>query len=244
MAKNVGVVQLQGNLGNLNFTKDGQVRQKPASRTVTAERTLENNSEFSTQAKATSLIGEAFRSCIANAKSRDWHNRLSKVSREVMKLDLTNPRGQRGIIDDETSLYQGFDFNGNAPIGRVMYAQISTTLDRTTGTCQAIIPVLTPAVSIAAPQGATHVRYIACSSEVDFENGNLSAKDAVSVFVTLNNLPQVAITLDLGVTENAAKPIFIGVGLEFYQEVNGQKYLLQNGQFNPFQIVAVDTGVV
>jgi hypothetical protein len=33
MAKNVGVVQLQGNLGNLNFTKDGQVRQKPASRT-------------------------------------------------------------------------------------------------------------------------------------------------------------------------------------------------------------------
>lgn len=39
------------------------------------------------------------RAAPANAKSRDWHNRLSKITREVMKLDLTNPRGQRGIID-------------------------------------------------------------------------------------------------------------------------------------------------
>lgn len=244
MAKNVGVVQLQGNLGNLNFTKDGQVRQKPTSRPITAERTLENNSEFSTQAKATSLIGEAFRTCIANAKSSDWHNRLSKVTREVLKLDLTNPRGQRGIIDDETSLYQGYDFNGNAPIGRVLYAQVATTLDRTTGDCQVIIPALIPAVAIAAPQGATHVRYIACSSEVDFENGSIKAANATSGYTTLNNAPQAAIPLAVNVDVNAAKPIFIGVGLEFYQEVNGQKYLLQNGQFNPFQIALVDTGIL
>jgi len=99
-------------------------------------------------------------------------------------------------------------------------------------------------VSIAAPQGATHARYIACSAEIDFESSSLKANDAVSAFVTLNNSPQTAITLDLDVMVNAAKPILIGVGLEFYQEVNGQKYLLQNGQFNPFQIVTVDTGVV
>lgn len=244
MAKNTGVIQLQGNLGNLNFTKDGQVRQKPPSRPVQAVRTMENNSEFSTQTKATSLIGEAFRSCIANAKSRDWHNRLSKISREVMKLDVTNARGQRGIIDDETSLYQGFDFNINAPIGRVLYAQIATALDRATGDCQVVIPALTPSVSIAAPQGATHARYISCSAEVDFENGTLSTTDAASGFVALSNLPQAAVTLNVNVMANAAKPIFVGVGLEFYQEVNGNKYLLQNGQFNPFQIVLVDTGVV
>lgn len=244
MAKNVGVVQLQGNVGNLNFTKGGQVRQKPTSRPITAERTLENNSEFSTQSKATSLLGEAFRNCIANAKSSDWHNRLAKITREVLKLDLTNPRDQRGIIDDETSLYQGYDFNANAPIGRVLYAQVATTLDRITGGCQITIPALTPAVSIAAPQGATHARYISCSAEIDFETETLKAVDAASGFVVLNNTPQTAINLNVDVTANAAKPIFVGLGLEFYQEVNGQKYLLQNGQFNPFQIVMVDTGVV
>ncbi len=244
MAKNTGVIQLQGNLGNLNFAKGGQVRQKPASRTVTAVRTLENNSEFKTQSKGTSLLGEAFRSCIANAKSGDWHNRLAKTTREVMKLDLTNPRGQRGIIDDETSLYEGYDFNGNAPLGRVLYAQITTTLDRATGNCQVIVPALTPGVSVAAPQGATHFKYISCSAEIDFETETIKSAEAASSFVPLNNTPQTAVMLDVNQTANAAKPIFVGFGLEFYQEVNGQKYILQNGQYNPFQIVKVDTGVV
>ncbi len=244
MARNTGVIQLQGNVGNLNFAKGGQVRQKPASRTITAVRTLENNNEFKTQAKGASLIGESFRACIANAKSRDWHNRLSVITREVMKLDLTNPRGQRGIIDDETSLYEGYDFNGNAPLGRVLYTQVSATLDRATGVCQIMVPALTPGVSVAAPQGATHFRYIGCSAEIDFETETVKSADEVSNYISLNNTPQTAETLDVSQTANTAKPIFVGFGLEFYQEVNGQKYILQNGQFNPFQILKVDTGVV
>jgi hypothetical protein len=244
MAKNTGVVQLQGNLGNLNFAKGGQVRQKPASRAITAVRTLENNSEFKTQSKGASLIGESFRACVANAKSRDWHNRLSVITREVIKLDLNNPRGQRGIIDDETSLYEGYDFNSNAPLGRVLYAQVAATVDRTNGNCQIIVPAITPGVSVAAPQGATHFRYISCSSEIDFETETVKSADDVSDFVALNNTPQTAVTLDVNQMANAAKPIFVGFGLEFYQEVNGQKYILQNGQFNPFNILKVDTGVV
>jgi hypothetical protein len=235
---------LQGNVGNLNFAKGGQVRQKPASRAVQAVRTLENNNEFKTQSKGTSLLGEAFRACIANAKSPDWHNRLAKITREVIKLDLANVRGQRGIIDDETSLYEGYDFNSNAPLGRVLYAQVATTLDRATGNCQIIVPALTPGVSVAAPQGATHYRYISCSAEIDFETETVKSSDAASDFVPLNNTPQTSATLDVNQTANAAKPIFVGFGLEFYQEVNGQKYILQNGQYNPFNILKVDTGVV
>jgi hypothetical protein len=243
MAKNTSIIQLQGNVGNLNFARDGQVRQKPASRDVTAVRTLENNSEFKTQSKGSSLLGQAFRSCIANAKSSDWHNRLSIISREVMKLDLINIRGQRGIIDDETSLYEGYDFNSNAPLGRVLYAQVTATVDRATGDCQITIPALTPDVSVAAPQGATHFRYIACSAEVDFETEMVKSMEDASAFMTLNNNPQTAVSLDVNQTANAAKPIFIGFGLEFYQEVNGQKYILRNGQFNPFQVIKVDTGL-
>lgn len=244
MAKNTGVIQLLGNVGNLNFARGGQVRQKPASRAVTAIRTIENNSEFKTQSKAASLIGDSFRSCIVNAKSGDWHNRLSMITRDVIKLDLTNPRGQRGIIDDETSLYEGYDFNSNAPFGRVLYAQISATIDRATGGCQIVVPALTPSVSVAAPQGATHFKYIACSAEIDFESEVVKMANTVSDFVALNDTSQAAVTLDVNQMANAEKPVFIGFGLEFYQEVNGQKYILKNGQYNPFQIVKVDTGVV
>jgi hypothetical protein len=33
------------------------------------------------------------------------------------------------------------------------------------------------------------------------------------------------------------------LGVEFYQEINGQMYPLKNGAFNPLAIVKVDSGV-
>lgn len=243
MAKNTGVIQLQGNVGNLNFTKGGQVRQKPASRPATAIRTLENNSEFSTQTKASSLIGEAFRASIKTAKSGNWHNRLSQITREVMKLDLTNVRGQRGVIDDETSLYEGYDFNENATLGSVMYAEVEVTVDRATGVCVAKVLDHTPAVAIAAPEGATHLKYVACATEIDFENETVNNQTIKSAALPLNNVALLDIPLSVDLGTNVAKPILVGFGIEFYQQVNGQMYLLQNGQYNPFKIVKVDTGV-
>ncbi|TAG40628.1 MAG: hypothetical protein EAZ32_06235 [Cytophagia bacterium] len=244
MAKNTGVIQLQGNVGNLNFTKGGQVRQKPASRPATAVRTLENNSEFKTQTKGASLVGEAFRGCITNAKSSNWHNRLSQVVREIIKLDLVNPRGQRGIIDDETSLIEGYEFNENATLGSILYAQLDTDINRITGVTTVKVPSIVPAVSIAAPQGATHIKYIACSVAIDFELEETAVTEQKSSFVTLNNVSQLLVTMNVPQAANEARPILVGFGIEFYQEVNGQKYLLQNGQYNPFAVVKVDTGVV
>jgi hypothetical protein len=200
-------------------------------------------SEFSTQTKASSLIGDAFRSCIANAKSRDWHNRLSKVIREIMQLDAVNPRGQRGVIDDETSLLEGFDFNSTAKMGSVLYAQPTTEIDRVTGNCSVTVPAINPAVALAAPEGATHYRFLACSAQLDFEAESVEAASAESVFVAITNTAKPAVVLAVNQAANAAKPIALGLGIEFYQEVNGQKYLLQNGSYNPFQIVKVDTGV-
>jgi hypothetical protein len=35
----------------------------------------------------------------------------------------------------------------------------------------------------------------------------------------------------------------LALGVEFYQEINGQMYPLKNGAFNPLAIVSVDGGV-
>ena len=42
------------------------------------------------------------------------------------------------------------------------------------------------------------------------------------------------------VTPASTKPLFLALGLEFYQEVNGQMYSLKNGAYNPLALVAVD----
>jgi hypothetical protein len=45
------------------------------------------------------------------------------------------------------------------------------------------------------------------------------------------------------VTAASTKPLFLALGVEFYQEVNGQMYPLKNGAYNPLALVKVDGGV-
>ena len=45
------------------------------------------------------------------------------------------------------------------------------------------------------------------------------------------------------VTPASTKPLFLAVGVEFYQEINGQMYPLKNGAFNPLSLAKVDGGV-
>ncbi len=47
------------------------------------------------------------------------------------------------------------------------------------------------------------------------------------------------ITLVNTVTANSTHPLFLALGIEFYQEVNGQMYPLKNGAFNPLSLVKV-----
>jgi hypothetical protein len=41
------------------------------------------------------------------------------------------------------------------------------------------------------------------------------------------------------VTPDSTKPLFLALGLEFFQEVNGRMYPLKNGSFNPLALVQV-----
>jgi hypothetical protein len=51
------------------------------------------------------------------------------------------------------------------------------------------------------------------------------------------------IDLPNAVTANSVHPLFLVLGIEFYQQVNGQMYLLKNGAFNALSLLKVDGGV-
>jgi hypothetical protein len=42
------------------------------------------------------------------------------------------------------------------------------------------------------------------------------------------------------VTPATVNPLFLVVGIEFFQEVNGQMYPLKNGAFNPLAIIKAE----
>ncbi len=49
-------------------------------------------------------------------------------------------------------------------------------------------------------------------------------------------LQQLLLALTNTVTANSTHPLFLALGIEFYQEVNGQMYQLKNGAYQPFSI--------
>jgi hypothetical protein len=168
---------------------------------------------------------------------------VSRLTTEMLKAiqeDATNPRGQRNVIDGEAELLEGFDFNINGKLGATLYAPFTSVIDRVAGTLTTNLPAFVPINMIAAPGGTTHYKIISAGAEVDFENEVFVADVKDSGILPWDAVATAVINLINAVTANSVHPLFLALGIEFYQEVNGVKYPLKNGAFNALSLVKVD----
>jgi hypothetical protein len=249
MAKQKGIIQLEGTIGNITFlkTKDGfmakQKSEVSASKIASDpafQRTRENNAEFGRAAKAGKTLRVAFRSLIQKAKDAIYVARITQVFTEVIRMDQTNPRGQRNVIDGEAELLQSFEFNDNAKLSATLFAPYNAVLNRVTGDANISIDPFVPADAISIPGGTTHFKVVAGAAEIDFENEVYNVDVSETGFLLVNNLPTAAINLNHSLPANSTHPLFLILGLQFYQEVNGTQYPLRNGIYNCLSVVKVD----
>jgi hypothetical protein len=166
-------------------------------------------------------------------------SRLTQRMMKVIQADAVNERGLRNVIDGEAELLTGFEFNIRGKLGTSLYAPFTTNIDRVTGELTVDVAAFVPANMIAAPTGTTHFKIISAGAEVDFEAETFVVENSETAILPWNAAPTVAINQVNTVTPNSTKPLFLAVGLEFYQEVNGQMYPLKNGAFNPLSLVQV-----
>jgi len=96
---------------------------------------------------------------------------------------------------------------------------------------------------IAAPSGTTHFKIISAGAEIDFEAETFIETHSESAILPWDATATAPINQVNAVTPASTKPLFLALGVEFYQEVNGQMYPLKNGAFNPLSVVKVDSGV-
>lgn len=145
MARQKGIVKLDGTIGDITFykSKDGYLaREKggvPAARIANDpafQRTRENGSEFGRAGKAGKLLRNAIRGLLQNASDPRMVSRLTKEMVRVLQEDAVNPRGLRNVIDGEAELLAGFDFNINGKLGTTIYAPFTPVIDRV----NAVIP--------------------------------------------------------------------------------------------------------
>lgn len=248
MAKQKGIVKLEGTIGDITFykTEDGYMAKENV--TVNADRiatdpafqrTRENNAEFGRAGKAGKVLRNAVRTLLLNAKDNRVASRLTAEMMKVVKADTTNTRGMRNVIDGEAELLLGFDFNNNAKLGTTIYAPYTSVIDRVAGTLTVSLPAFNPAEQIAAPAGTTHFKIVSMGAEVDFENETFVTDTKESGILPWEGTATAAISLANAVTANSTHPLFLLLGIQFFQQVNGINYPLKNGAFNALSIVKV-----
>lgn len=248
MAKQKGIIKLDGTIGGITFYKsqDGYLaREKggvPADRIANDpnfQRTRENGAEFGRAGKAGKLLRNSIRAMLQNGSDSRMVSRLTQKMVEVIQEDATNPRGLRNVIDGEAELLEGFEFNISGKLGTTLYAPYTSTIDRVAGTLTASIPSFVPLNMIAAPNGATHFKIVSAGAEIDFENETFVMDTQATAVLPWDANATAVISLANAVTANSTHPLFLALGIEFYQEVNGQMYPLKNGAFNPLALVKV-----
>lgn len=92
---------------------------------------------------------------------------------------------------------------------------------------------------IAAPGGSTHYKIISAGVEVDFENETYVVDSQDTAIQPWDATATAVISLANAVTAASTHPLFLALGIEFYQEVNGQMYPLKNGAYNALALVQV-----
>lgn len=248
MARQKGIVKLDGTIGDITFykSKDGYLaREKggvPAARIANDpafQRTRENGSEFGRAGKAGKLLRNAIRGLLQNASDPRMVSRLTKEMVRVLQEDAVNPRGLRNVIDGEAELLAGFDFNINGKLGTTIYAPFTPVIDRAAGSLSINIPAFVPLNMIAAPGGTTHFKIVSAGAEIDFENEVFISVNSETAVMPWDANPTAVIDLVNAVTANSAHPLFLTLGIEFYQQVNAQMYPLRNGSFNALSLAAI-----
>ena len=249
MAKQKGIFKVKGTLDDVTFYKtknDGfLIRQKSTvdgKRIATDpsfQRTRENNSEFGAAGSAGKLLRSAFKGLTINASDSQLVSRLVTEMIKVLQEDLVSLRGKRNVLDGETELLTGFEFNKDGLLSTTLFAPYVASIDRPTGALQVDVAPFIPTNMVSAPGGATHFKINAAGASIDFEKKVYVVDVQASAVLPWNNTLTTALSLISNVGAASTHPLFLVVGIEFFQEVNGGSYPLKNGAFNCLQIVKV-----
>ncbi|GEP52589.1 hypothetical protein FNO01nite_32610 [Flavobacterium noncentrifugens] len=249
MARQMGLIKLKGTIGGMTFYKtstDGHlVREKGGidkNRILSDpafQRTRENGSEFGRAGKAGKMLRTTLRALLLNSADGRMTSRLHKAMVKVIQADVTNERGLRNVIDGEAELLLGFEFNIKGKLGTTLFAPYVAAIDRVTGEITVDIAPFIPTNMITAPSGTTHYKIISSGAEIDFENEVFTVATSETAILPWDAALTVAVAQTNQVTAASTKPLFLALGIEFFQEVNGSMYSLKNGAFNPLSLVKV-----
>ena len=258
MAKQKGPLKYVGTIGDIRHFKikgqegyfagmsggptDAQVKTAPE-----FERTRENMNEFGGCARAGKSVRVALSEVLNGMTDPQCTGRLTSLMKKINLEDGTEARGVRKIeISTQRTYLYGFGFDKNIAFTSIVYVPYSLTssVDRLTSTLTTL--AVNPTNSINAPIGATHFRFINAIGVVSdfayndatgtYEPSNPDLNELSSsiygAYSPLNAAyagETLACSLPPATVMTADISVVNCIGIEFYQEVNGNYYKFSSG---------------
>lgn len=250
MAYQDGVIKLKGKVGDLSFykTKDGYLARKKGGASAKQikndpryQRTRENMVEFGEVCTASKKIRTVVRDMILLAYDPKMAQRLTARVYRMMKLDTTSLRGQRQVKDQSLSLLKGFNFNEMAPFNNTLLITPLYVINREAGSIDVHISKILPSVHLVSPKGATHFRISLGAAIINLTQGaEKSGLELAATNYIQTTTPMSNILLNCSLLPNLIDPIVIFFGINFYKELNGTYYSLNNDVYNSLSVVEVN----
>lgn len=246
MAKLKSLIKVEGTLEDLTFYKGadgyfvrtkGGVSKNRIMNDPAFVRTRENGAEFGSLAASGKLLRTALGPMVFRAKDSKLTSRLVKVLNQVKNLDGVSIRGARNVAEGLNSsaaapLLEGFDFNARATFGSVLHSIV--TVDTATGAMS--IAAYNPLEQMRSPEGATHFSLQVGFLRIDFATGAYELTQSPEVVYPLAQ-GTIAPTLTPDAVPSVSGTGFHVVLIEFFQEVNGLQYMLNNGAYNVLHLL-------
>jgi len=265
MAKNKSYLKFEGTLGGLTYyEKDGDsivklkssISKSRIERDPRFKRTRENMMEIGGAAKASKALRDALITVVKTMGDTYLSARITGVMRRMLS-NGAGIRGKRSIeIAANKELLEGFELNKKDAFGTQFYAPFDLpTLNADRDIASWTVPDFDADTFVNAPEGATHFMLVLSSGLVsnyefvaalrsyepisDTENaiGKTSRSSAFPISGAVGSDITLSADLGIGAAVVATTANVVGIGIEFYQEINGNLYLLSAG--NTMKIATV-----
>jgi hypothetical protein len=256
MARQKGVFRVKGRLGGVSFYQAGGSDLARESGGPTREqllndpafaRTRENMSEFG----ASALVAKALRQGLAGTgksfRDRTYVARVVRIMKAINSRG-TGTRGQRAFsIAANSDLLVGFELNGSNVLAGVFNAPYTLAANVARNQATLTVPDFNTSAYVSAPPGATHFRLVCAAASLSNYSynsitGQYEPANAVQNSLgTVMSSAQIPIGAMVGAatvlnpqlpgapTLVATVALVVCIGIEFYQQLNGQFYLLGSG---------------
>ncbi|MGE5520089.1 MAG: hypothetical protein ACM3VS_09215 [Candidatus Dadabacteria bacterium] len=247
MARQIGTLKVQGTVGNVTFaqTKDGSIVKRKSSLTrrkiltnAAFAKTRQINAEFTTAAKAGKILREAVKPLMV-MKDSNLPSRLVKEFWKVLASDTTGELGTHIVSRGNVALLEHFNYNSKSSFSSIVSVPSEVMMNRATGELSISFSAFIPVQSLTAPAGATHFNIVSAAVEINFDEQTFVCDTNETGSLSYNTMTTGVITLVNTVSANSVNPLFLVVGIRFYNEINGVQYLLKDAMYNPLTIVKV-----